>query len=74
MVFLGGGYVPIEVFKSNVLDKLSEISPIKWINDSIINIVFSGNYSKVSTTITINLIMVVIFLTIASMCFKREEA
>ncbi|MCY6353721.1 ABC transporter permease [Clostridium sp. ZS2-4] len=74
MVFLGGGYVPLEEFNSEILNIISNFSPVRWINSSILNIVFRDNYEKVIPTIAINFTAAVIFLIIASMLFRREEA
>lgn len=74
MVFLGGGYVPIEQFNSEMLNSISNFSPVRWVNSSILNIVFRDNYEKVLPTVAINITAAVIFLIIASMLFRREEA
>lgn len=74
MVFLGGGYVPIEQFNSEMLNTISNFSPVRWVNSSILNIVFRNNYEKVLPTIAINITAAVILLVTASMLFRREEA
>ncbi|MCY6369648.1 ABC transporter permease [Clostridium ganghwense] len=73
-VFLGGGYVPLEEFNSEILNTISNFSPVRWVNSSILNIVFRNNYEKVIPAITINLVIAVIFLITASTLFRREEA
>lgn len=74
MVFLGGGYVPLEQFNSEILNTISNFSPVRWVNSSILNIVFRNNYEKVLPTIAINITAAVILLVTASMLFRREEA
>lgn len=74
MVFLGGGYVPLEQFNSEILNTISNFSPVRWVNSSILNIVFRNNYEKVLPTIAINITAAVILLVTASMLFRGEEA
>ncbi|WMJ79462.1 ABC transporter permease [Clostridium sp. MB40-C1] len=74
MVFLGGGYVPIDEFKNTLLTNVSNFSPIRWVNSSILNIVFTNNYEKVFPAVLINFSIAFIFLMIASMLFRKEEA
>ncbi|MCY6957090.1 ABC transporter permease [Clostridium brassicae] len=74
MVFLGGGYLPIDEFKNTLLTNVSNFSPIRWVNSSILNIVFTNNYEKVFPAVLINFSIAFIFLMIATMLFRKEEA
>lgn len=72
IVFLGGGYVPLESF-GGFLSDISYISPVKWINQSIFRIVYSNDYSLVSATIIINLSVSIILAAAASFMTKRNH-
>ncbi|MGH4123043.1 MAG: SagG family ABC transporter permease subunit [Clostridium sp.] len=74
MVFLGGGYVPLEQFNSELLFKIAVLSPVKWANDTIFKVIYGGNFSDVFTAIAINLIAATVFLTIATLIFRKERA
>jgi len=74
MVFLGGGYVPLEQFNSEILLNIAKISPVRWANDTIFKVIYAGNFNDVFTTIAINLIAALVFLTIATLIFRRERA
>jgi ABC-2 type transport system permease protein len=74
MVMLGGGYVPLESLAQGggLLYKLTNISPIKWINQSIFRIIYDNDFSLVPTAIIINLAAAFIFITASSLMYKKE--
>lgn len=71
MGFLGGGYVPIED-SGELLLKLANFSPLRWVNQSIFQVVFSDDFSKVIPTILINLAAAAVFLLISTVYFRKE--
>jgi len=73
MIFLGGGYVPLEQFNSATLDTIARLSPIKWVNDAIFNVIYSEDFSKIVPAIFINLIIGLVLMLISSMAFRKEE-
>lgn len=74
MIFLGGGYVPLEQFNSQLLLTLAKVSPVRWANNTIFKVIYSGNFNDVFTTISINLITAAVFLIIATLIFRKEGA
>ncbi|MGY0374560.1 ABC transporter permease [Clostridium sp. JNZ J1-5] len=72
-IFLGGGYVPIEQINSKVISGLSKISPVKWINDSMFNVIYRNDYGTVISAILINIGIALVLLVFASLAFRREE-
>lgn len=72
-IFLGGGYVPIEQINSKVISGLSKISPVKWINDSMFNVIYRNDYGTVIPAILINIAIALVLLVFASLAFRREE-
>ncbi len=74
MVFLGGGYVPLGQFNSEVLLNIAKLSPVRWANETIFKVIYSGNFTDVFTTIAINLIAATVFLIISTLVFRRERA
>ncbi|MGH4140655.1 SagG family ABC transporter permease subunit [Clostridium sp.] len=74
MIFLGGGYVSLEQFDSQILLNIAKVSPVRWANDTIFKIIYSGDFSGVFTTISINLIAATVFLAISMLMFRKEGA
>ncbi|MCB2296716.1 SagG family ABC transporter permease subunit [Clostridium tagluense] len=74
MIFLGGGYVPLDQFNSELLFNIAKFSPIRWSNDTIFKVIYGGNFSQVFATIAINLIAATVFLTISTLIFRKERA
>lgn len=73
MIFFGGGYVPLEQLKSKAIDAIAKFSPIKWVNDSMFNLIYREDFSKVIPAIIINLTLGIILIAISSLAFRREE-
>jgi ABC-2 type transport system permease protein len=71
-VFLGGGYVPLNVM-SGVLAKISDISPVKWVNSALLSVIYDGNYSRVLTSVSINLAIAAAFIVIASLFTRKGK-
>lgn len=72
VIFLGGGYVPVDVF-SSILLKLSKISPIRWVNRAIFDVIYRGDFSLVPIAIAINLSLAALFI-VTSLLISRKEA
>jgi ABC-2 type transport system permease protein len=72
IAFLGGAYVPLETFNEGFFLRLTNISPLKWVNRSIINTIYSGDTSTVLQTIIINLGIAAVFIAISSGIFRKE--
>lgn len=73
-VFLGGGYFPLEQFGSKAIDAVSRISPLKWSNEAIFNIIYANDFSKMSYAILINIIASALLIAVSVFIFRREEA
>jgi ABC-2 type transport system permease protein len=73
MVFLGGGYVPLEQFNSGILTTLSKVSPMTWVNQSILNVIYANDFDKVMPAILINLGATLILLMVSSVAFRKGE-
>ncbi len=71
LVFLGGGYIPIDNYNKTVL-MLSNLSPVRWINKSIFQVIYSNDFSSVAPAIYINLGLAVVFLAISSFAIRKE--
>lgn len=69
-VFLGGGYVPLEVMGSTA-SKFSVISPVNWINSALLRVIYDGDYSHVPISLGINLAIAAAFILIAVL-FSRK--
>ena len=71
VVFLGGGYTPIEQFSSSLV-RLSDLSPVRWINKAIFNVIYDGNYTAVPTAVLINLAVAAAFITLSAVLARKE--
>ena len=74
MVFLGGSYMPVDGVGSKTFQAITYLSPVRWVNRSVFDVIYNNNYSKVSTAILINLGIAVVFLAISSLFFRKENA
>ncbi|WP_027624184.1 SagG family ABC transporter permease subunit [Clostridium lundense] len=72
ITFFGGGYVPIGDFKSNTINLISNLSPLKWTNDALFTFIYSNNIQNIKIAIGINMIIAVVFLSISSLIYKRQ--
>src|SRR3712207_1341939 len=53
--FLGGSYIPLSTLNSALINQLSNISPIKWVNDSLFYLIFGGQSNPIPVTLMVNL-------------------
>jgi ABC-2 type transport system permease protein len=74
LVFLGGGYTPLDQIGNSLILKLAEISPIRWANRTIFNVIYNSDTSQVLQTIALNLAVAAVFIGISSYIFKKEVA
>lgn len=72
MVFLGGGYIPLNFIGSNALNAVSIISPIKWTNEALFKMIYGNNLSTIPIAIAINLIIAMVFL-ITPILWPRKD-
>lgn len=73
MVFLGGSYMSVDSFGSKTFQAITYLSPVRWVNRSIFDVIYNNNYSKVPYAIMINIIIAVVFLAISSLVFRKEN-
>ena len=73
MAFLGGSYMPVDGLGSKTFQAITYLSPVRWVNRSIFDVIYNNNYSKVPLAILINLGTAVVFLTISSLLFRKES-
>ncbi|WBW98932.1 ABC transporter permease [Oceanirhabdus sp. W0125-5] len=73
LVFLGGGYFPIYNLGSKFLISLGKLSPVKWINQSLFEVIYSGSYSVLNKLLLINTLVTFIILLVVAIGFRRKE-
>ncbi|MCX8129851.1 MAG: ABC transporter permease [Clostridia bacterium] len=71
MVLLGGGFVPTDNFGS-IMSALSNLSPLKWINQAIFQVIYTGSFSYMQSAILINLSLAGAFIIITSFALRKE--
>jgi len=73
IVFLGGSYGPVDRMSSGkTFQMITYFSPVRWVNKSIFEVIYSNDYSKVLPAILINILIAIVFLTISSLSFRKE--
>lgn len=73
LAFLGGTYMPLEQFKSNVIITLSRFSPITWVNEAMLNVIYRNDFAKVTPAILICIGATFMLLIVSSVAFRKEE-
>lgn len=71
--FLGGSYISIENLNNELLMKLTNLSPMRWANNAIFNIIYANDYSKFYSTLTLNFGIATVLFLISMGLFKRME-
>jgi ABC-2 type transport system permease protein len=72
LVFLGGGYFPVERF-GKLFSYLAVLSPLRWSNQALFLVIYSSDLSMMIPAILLNLAVAVFFIGMAS-CLTRREA
>ena len=72
LTFLGGGYISIDQFSRPLL-ALADISPLRWTNRAIFEVIYDHELRSVIPAVGVNLAITIIFMGVASR-FARKEA
>lgn len=72
-VFLAGGYIPLSVFDSKILNMISNISPLKWTNEGIFNLIYNNDLSVMPIAILVNVLIGIVFLAIPLISYYRRD-
>ncbi|MCL6222523.1 SagG family ABC transporter permease subunit [Streptococcus dysgalactiae subsp. equisimilis] len=70
--FLGGSYVPLSTLNSPLLNQLSNISPIKWVNDSLFYLIFGGQNNPIPVTLMVNIGLGTAFILLALIGMRKQ--
>lgn len=71
--FLGGAFIPVNNM-GKTFKLISNISPIRLINDAVFNVIYESNFNKAFISITICMLTVLIFMVIMSVFYERRSA
>lgn len=72
LVFLGGGYVPLSVMNGFIV-KLTQISPVYWINTALFKIIYERDFSGMPASIAVNLGVAILSIIISAIFSKRGK-
>lgn len=72
-VFLAGGYIPLSIFNSKILNMFSNISPLKWTNDAIFALIYNNDLSLIPIAVLVNIIIGLVFLSIPLISYYRRD-
>ncbi len=70
LVFLGGGYMPISIMGS-AFSKISDLSPVTWINSALFEVIYDGSYTRVPISIGIDLIVAAAFILLTAVLSRK---
>lgn len=70
--FLGGSYIPLSTLNSALINQLSNISPIKWVNDSLFYLIFGGQSNPIPVTLMVNLGIGTAFILFALVRMRKQ--
>ena len=65
LVFLGGGYVPLDTM-GPAFAGISNISPVKWINSALFRVLYDNDYSHVAISLGVNLAIAAVFVLLSA--------
>lgn len=71
LAFLGGGYFPMDGMGKTV-QLVTNISPVKWINQAMFQVIYSNDFSYVGIAIFMSLLIAAIFIGISSLGYRKE--
>lgn len=69
---IGGALFPIDNF-GNVVQKLSDISPMKWMIECVFGIIYDNDFSLFMPLILVFIAISIIFIIVCQITFKPEE-
>jgi ABC-2 type transport system permease protein len=72
MVFLGGGYVPLEGL-GNTLLSFSQLSPVRWMNKALFQVIYSQDFGSVLPALCVNLGIAAVFMAVSSLAIRKES-
>lgn len=72
LAFFSGAYVPLSMMGPAVA-RIGDYSPLKWVNQALLGVIYGNDFSAVGPAIAINLAVAVIFVA-TSAIFARREA
>ncbi|GGH23491.1 ABC transporter permease [Paenibacillus segetis] len=71
-VFFGGVFFPV-AYLGNVVEKISYLSPVKWVTECAFRIIYDHDFSIYLPTLSIVLIGSLVCIIISQIIFKPEE-
>ncbi|MBW7458725.1 ABC transporter permease [Paenibacillus sepulcri] len=71
--FFGGAYFPVDDVGGGIMSFVTELSPIRWANRGLTEIIYSNNLSAAWPVMGLNLGLAVLFLVISATIMKRRE-
>lgn len=70
---LGGAFFPVESFVPKWFNSICYISPLKWYNDGIFNMVYQGEYKALIIAVVVATLLGAIFTGITIIYSNRKE-
>jgi ABC-2 type transport system permease protein len=70
LVFLGGGFFPVNKL-GKVMQSISNVSPVKWINQAIFEVIYSSDFSSAKIAILLCLIIAALFIILSSISIRK---
>nr|WP_221626761.1 ABC transporter permease [Cohnella lubricantis] len=71
---LGGAYFPIQDDMNNFFGSLANLSPLRWANDALMNLIYNNDLQAALPVIGLNVAIAAAFLAFVAVSMRRREA
>ena len=71
--FLGGSYVYLPQELNGIFNKITNISPLRWLNKGIFQVAYEGSYKYLNTSLIINVSLIFVLFIILYLGTRREK-
>ncbi|MGG7179345.1 ABC transporter permease [Clostridium paraputrificum] len=71
--FLGGAYISLPQDAGGIFEKVTNISPLRWINKGVFQVAYEGKYDYLNVSLIINLGFTLVLLAILYLGLRREK-
>jgi ABC-2 type transport system permease protein len=71
--FIGGAYFPLDDIEGSAMSHVVNLSPIRWANHALTEIIYGGNTAAAWPAIGLNLVLAAVMLVTAASIMNRRE-
>lgn len=71
--FLGGSYISLPLEMDGILNLVTNISPLRWLNKGIFKAAYEGNFYCLNVSLVISITVTIILFCCLYICIRREK-